>query len=94
MRGKKEGMQVGFICGILMDVFWGGLLGFYALIYTTAGYVNGFFKRMFYDEDIKLPLGMIAASELVYGLVVYFCLLCCRENSISSITFSILFCLN
>ena len=36
MRGKKEGMQVGFICGILMDVFWGGLLGFYALIYTTA----------------------------------------------------------
>ena len=36
--------------------------------------MNGFFTRMFYDEDIKLPLGMIAASELVYGLVVYFCL--------------------
>lgn len=74
MRGKKEGMFVGFICGILMDIFWGGLLGFYALIYATIGYVNGFFKRMFYDEDIKLPLGMIAASELIYGLVVYICL--------------------
>lgn len=74
MRGKKEGMFFGFICGILMDIFWGGLLGFYALIYTTIGYVNGFFKRMFYDEDIKLPLGMIAASELIYGLVVYICL--------------------
>ena len=74
MRGKKEGMFVGFICGILMDIFWGGLLGFYALIYATRGYVNGFFKRMFYDEDIKLPLGMIAASELIYGLVVYICL--------------------
>lgn len=74
MRGKKEGMAVGFICGILMDIFWGRLLGFYALIYTTIGYVNGFFQRMFYDEDIKLPLGMTAASELVYGLVVYFCL--------------------
>ena len=74
MRGKKEGMFVGFICGILMDIFWGGLVGFYALIYATIGYVNGFFKRMFYDEDIKLPLGMIAASELIYGLVVYICL--------------------
>ena len=74
MRGKKEGMFVGFICGILMDIFWGGLLGFYALIYATIGYVNGFFKRMFYDEDIKLPLGMISASELIYGLVVYICL--------------------
>ena len=74
MRGKKEGMFVGFIFGILMDIFWGGLLGFYALIYATIGYVNGFFKRMFYDEDIKLPLGMIAASELIYGLVVYICL--------------------
>ena len=72
MRGKKEGMFVGFICGILMDIFWGGLLGFYALIYATIGYVNGFFKRMFYDEDIKLPLGMIAASELIYGLACYF----------------------
>lgn len=70
-----------------MDVFWGGLLGFYALIYTTAGYVNGFFKRMFYDEDIKLPLGMIAASELVYGLVVYFCLFMLQENSISLLPF-------
>ena len=74
MRGKKEGMFVGFICGILMDIFLGGLLGFYALIYATIGYVNGFFKRMFYDEDIKLPLGMISASELIYGLVVYICL--------------------
>lgn len=73
MRGKKTGMAVGFSSGILMDVFWGETLGFYALILTVIGYLNGSFKRLFYDEDIKLPLVLIAGSELVYGLVIYIC---------------------
>lgn len=80
MRGKKEGMAVGFLSGIMMDIFWGNLLGFYALIYTVIGYLNGFFKRLFYDEDIKLPLALIAASELVYGLVIYFCFFMLQGN--------------
>ena len=74
MRGKKEGMAVGFFCGLLVDVFWGNILGFHMLIYTVIGYLNGLFKRLFYDEDIKLPLALIAASEAVYGFVVYICL--------------------
>ena len=74
MRGKKDGMLVGFFCGLLMDVCGGGTLGFYALVYAAIGYLNGFFKRLFYDEDIKLPLLLIAASSLIYGVVVYFCL--------------------
>ena len=39
-RKKKTGMAVGFFSGILMDVFW-GTLGFYALILTVIGYLNG-----------------------------------------------------
>lgn len=74
MRGKKEGMFVGLISGILMDVFWGNILGFYMLIYMVIGYLNGFFKRLFFDEDIKLPIALITASELAYGLIVYFCI--------------------
>lgn len=66
-------MAVGFFSGLLMDVFWGGTLGFYALVLTVIGYLNGSFKRLFYDEDIKLPLVLIAGSELFYGLIVYVC---------------------
>ena len=29
MRGKKEGMAVGFVSGLLVDIFWGSALGFY-----------------------------------------------------------------
>ena len=36
------------------------------------GYANGFFKKLYYDENIKLPLLLIGGSELVYGILVYF----------------------
>ena len=29
---------------------------------------------MIYDDDVKLPIGLIAGSELVYGLSSYVCL--------------------
>ena len=71
MRGKKEGLVIGFACGLLKDIMYGNLIGFYALIYMMIGYANGFFESVFYDEDIKLPLALISASELVYSLIVY-----------------------
>lgn len=74
MRGKKEGMLVGFVSGMFADVFWGNLIGFNMLLYTVIGYMNGEFQRLFYDDDIKLPVGLIAASELVYGVVSCFCI--------------------
>lgn len=71
MRGKKSGLLVGFFCGLLTDIFFGEVIGFYALIYMYIGYGNGFFHRIFFKEDIKLPLFLIALSDLLYGFVVY-----------------------
>ena len=71
MRGKKEGLWVGFICGLLEDIFFGRLLGMHAMIYMYIGYTNGCFNHIFYEEDIKLPIFLISASELVYGLGTY-----------------------
>ena len=70
MRGKKEGMAVGFLSGLLVDIMFNDLIGFYALIYTLLGYANGFFRKIFYDDDIKLPLILIAASDFLYGHIV------------------------
>ena len=74
MRGKKTGMTVGFASGLLVDLLWGNMLGFHMLIFTVIGYLNGTFERLFYDEDIKLPIILIAASELIYGLIIYGCM--------------------
>ncbi len=80
MRGEKEGMIVGFFCGLLMDIFFGSLIGFYALLYLCLGYGSGLFHMMFYDEDIKLPMVWMALLELIYGLSVYFFMFLLRSK--------------
>lgn len=72
MRGKKEGMYIGFAVGILLDIFGGNLLGIQALLYMYIGYFNGCFRKLFYPEDIKLPMLLIAGSDISYNLLIYF----------------------
>jgi len=69
--GRREGIFIGFCCGILTDIFSGSTVGLYALIYVYIGYFNGCFRQYFYNEDVKLPLFLIAGSEFLYGLTVY-----------------------
>ena len=71
MRGEREGLLIGFFCGLLNDIFFGGFLGFYALLLMYIGYLNGKFCRIFYPEDIKLPLALIIVSDLSYGIICY-----------------------
>ena len=74
MRGKKEGLFVGFFSGLLLDVMFGSVIGFYALIYMYIGYMNGFFKRIFFPDEVKLPLALIAVSDFFCNLLIYFSL--------------------
>ncbi len=71
MRGKRDGMWIGFFCGLLTDLFFESTIGANALIYLLVGYFSGYFYRIFYDDDIKTPLLLISVSDLVYGIVQY-----------------------
>ncbi len=71
MRGEREGLIIGFFCGLLSDIFFGSFLGFYALVLMYIGYINGKFCKIFYPEDIKLPLALIIVSDLSYGIICY-----------------------
>lgn len=72
MRGRKAGTAVGFFSGLLIDIFFGEYLGIYAFIYMIFGFINGFFHHMFYAEEVIFPIAMVAANDLIYGIVVYF----------------------
>lgn len=71
MRGEKSGLVIGFFSGLLIDIFFGEVVGFYALLYMYIGYTNGKFNRIFYPEDIKLPIALIMGSDLFYGFMCY-----------------------
>lgn len=71
MRGEKTGLLFGFFCGLLADIFFGNVIGLYAIIYMYIGYVNGKFNKIFYPDDIKLPLALILVSDITYGFLCY-----------------------
>lgn len=71
MRGRREGLLVGFFCGLLFDIFFGFAIGPHALIFMYLGYCNGFFHRHYAVEDILLPAIAIGVNDLIYNLLIY-----------------------
>jgi len=71
MRGRNEGLAVGFFCGLLVDLCFGNLIGLYALIYMTIGFLNGYSHKIFVKEDLTIPIVLVAISELIYFFLYY-----------------------
>lgn len=71
IRGQKSGALTGFFCGLLMDVCYGQIIGYYALIYTLIGYMNGSLAKMFYTEFLNMPLLLCILSDFIYNLYIY-----------------------
>ncbi len=71
VNGKKSGLFTGFFCGLLIDIFYSNLFGFYALVYMYIGYTNGLLCNIYYDDDVKVPMVLVAVSDLVYGCLLY-----------------------
>ena len=80
MRGESTGLLIGFFSGLLADIFFGNVLGLNAMIYMYIGYTNGKFNRLFFPDDIKLPLLLIFLSDLAYGLLYYITLFLMRSR--------------
>jgi len=80
MRGDKSGIVAGLFCGILVDVFFGSYLGFYAMIFMYIGFIIGKFNKIFYPENIILPLGLIVSADFVYGFICYILLFMFRNK--------------
>ncbi|MCI5958867.1 MAG: rod shape-determining protein MreD [Lachnospiraceae bacterium] len=71
IKGKKAGVLAGFFAGILVDIYFSQIIGFHALLYMYIGYFNGFFKRLFYKDELKLQILLVGCSDFVYGLFYY-----------------------
>ena len=69
--GGEDRALIGFFCGLLVDIFFASVIGFYALLYMYIGYMNGKFAAIFYPQDIKLPVALILCSDFLYGIGCY-----------------------
>ncbi|MBO4337539.1 MAG: rod shape-determining protein MreD [Lachnospiraceae bacterium] len=71
MCGSACGLLTGFFTGLMWDLFYGDVLGFYAMLFMYIGFLNGGFKQIFFKEDIKLPIVLVSCSDLIYGIICY-----------------------
>ena len=72
MRGRREGLLVGFFGGLLIDIFYNSYLGPFAMLYMVIGYVNGFFHKDYTMEDILLPVVISFVDSLIFHFIVFF----------------------
>ena len=71
IHGKNYGMAVGFISGLIIDIFFGFAIGYYAMLYMTAGFISGFLNKIFFPDNIRLPLILFAGMDFVYNIIIY-----------------------
>ncbi len=71
MRGRTEGLFIGFICGLLIDVCYGDLIGICALIYLIIGYLSGYANKVFIEEELFIPLLLVGVGEFIYFFLYY-----------------------
>ena len=73
LRGKKEGLLVGFFAGFLVDLFfgYGEVVGINAFLYMMIGYVVGIFHDIWYLQDILIPVSVVAISDFLYNFIYY-----------------------
>lgn len=81
LRGQRDGMLIGFALGFLQDLFFGQVLGLYALLYMVVGLCVGYFARIFYKESVIIPVSAIIVSDFLLNFMIFFLTLLFRGKT-------------
>ena len=65
--GDYDGMFVGLLSGLLIDLYFGPLIGFNMLIYIVLGFVSSFMGRVFYRDQILFPIALMTFCDFIYN---------------------------
>ena len=71
LQGGEHGRRLGLVVGLLQDILFCRVIGFYGLVYYLIGHISGFFNRDFDKRHFILSLTVVAAADLAYGILHY-----------------------
>lgn len=71
MRGRTSGLAIGFFCGFLLDMQFGTVIGLYAFIFMTIGFLCGHCQKVYFTDNYILPCVLVGISDLVYGIYYF-----------------------
>jgi rod shape-determining protein MreD len=71
IKGDRDGLICGFFCGLLVDIFFGTYIGFFALIYMYIGFIVGKFHEIFFSQNLAIPIVFITIADFLFGFICY-----------------------
>ena len=71
MRGRTSGEVIGLVCGLMLDMMYGSVIGLYAFIFMTIGFLCGYCQKIYFTDNYILPCVLVGLSDLVYGFYYY-----------------------
>lgn len=73
MFGRRYGMFSGFLCGSLMDLLYGDVVGICIFIFVLIGFINGLANKYYFKDDLSIPLFAMGISDLLYSMLYFIC---------------------
>lgn len=71
MRGRTSGELIGLLCGLLLDMMYGSVIGLYAFIFMTIGFLCGYCQKIYFTDNYILPCVLVGLSDLLYGFYYF-----------------------
>lgn len=71
LRGNIEGGAVGFFTGLAVDMLFGGVLGFYALLGLYLGIAAGSVNKRLFRENLLVVVFFTIVYSVAYESLVY-----------------------
>lgn len=71
LRGRTSGILTGFFCGLLLDMVYGSVVGLYAFVFMTIGFIIGFCQKVYFTDSLILPSILIVAGDFLYGIYYF-----------------------
>ena len=70
-RGRTSGLLIGFLCGLILDMYSGTVIGLYAFIFMSIGFAVGFCQKFYFTNNLVLPAILIVSGDFIYGIYYY-----------------------
>lgn len=71
LNGCNEGIVVGFVSGLMYDLYFGSEIGVCALIFLYIGYLAGLFHQKYEEQELFIPLCAVFAGDFVFNIIIY-----------------------
>jgi rod shape-determining protein MreD len=75
LRGENEGAIIGFFTGLMQDIMFGKIIGFYALIGMLLGFFTAYLSKEFVKENFIVAVLFGFLGTICYEFIVYFFLI-------------------